>query len=380
MKKAISFLKETEVGIIVPIQIKEILGDDYDVCLLNHDSWEDLIDYCNLFEYRNFIFISNGNRVVEIAKCLNSICETERFSVYSEEMEHRFGHHLDLSDLSYTLGEVPSYNEEEILNQGSYACITGIYPPGKNTLKHIFLEKESLKDKLSLDLFLKSDINAAVILPSIIMLEYPFIVVAKDNYIQLEKYETFELEKLKENIIGFEKSGNVQSYSTPGVIDFGIIIGDKVIRRIVVSDDGVYSDILMKNKIIEIEDTIDINILKNEKSLLNEFTDSKINHIYNLLATLGFYLKLNNFYTVTPFNKGFLPPTNNDRNTILGILSEEFGCVYNVNSKKLFRVDKEALILLEFYIKNQMDHPDLSKLISNKLVIDKFLKSIANIV
>ena len=287
MNRAIVFLKETKLGILISVDCNWINAPDFEVCKLTHDNWEDFLSYCNFFEYEQVLFICNGKRIIEIVKQLNRLEKRERFSVYTEKLLHQVGLNLDVSNITYELDEL-SFDEENMTKQGSYACATGIYPPGINSLKHIYLTDTILEKLLTMEVFLQADINATVIMPDKSEIKYPFIVVPH-TYIQLEKYDLIDKKQFELEIDEFKKTGKVKSYSKSAVIDIGYFLQEKDIKRIFITPEGIYADMLLQHLISPNVNQLDMDIVKNNYSISRKLQMFGHHyHTYNILATLGF--------------------------------------------------------------------------------------------
>ena len=380
MKTGISFIKESEKGLLIPLEasINKSKIDAYDYCYLDYDTWEDFIDYCDFQGYSAFVFISNGERIIEICKRLNLFYEKEIFCVYDEHFNFRYGKTVCLDDVC-SFKDVPfEFNEDNSLDQGSYAFTTGIYPPNisNNVLKHIFLEDESLIGVLNLDLFIKSSINSAVIMPENFSgnLPQPYILLTT-SYTDKTKYQYISREELLKNISRYVEDGMVHAYTSKGVIDFEDILGFKSAKRIFISNSGIYTDFEMKNKLSNNKEQLSIDSIKNLLSLKSEANGNSTfeAYTYNLIATIGFYLGLGEIIAITPYNHGFLPPKEIVNNRYLGLCSNDGHYIYDTFNKKMFSTNELSMVILEFYIKNQMDSPKLQELVPEKKVIDQFI-------
>lgn len=388
MKIGICYLKETDKGLLLPIKhnIPEI-GKKYSLCIFDFNTWEDLLDYCRFQNYDAFIFISDGKRITDISKLLNLHYGKNIFSVYSNKLDLVYGQPVILDD-SLTYNDSNEYERQDealYLKNGAISYVTGMYPNNipKNIVKHIFLIDEKLLNKLPSDLFIKSDINTSIIMnvDTPINKEYPFIFLT-DSYVNIDQYQSIEKIELINYIKTFIKHGSITSYTSPCVIDFGSLLEFNNLNRIFLSNSSIYSDFQMTDEIINV-DELSLNSLRNSQSLKDSTRTIEISlseaTTFNLLATLGFYMKERNLNVVTPFNYGNLPPENIDHMRFLGLNGKNEDFLYDALTGRFFIVDSNFIIILEFYIKNQMESSKLKELGISEDISDKFLLTLENL-
>ncbi|MFP9130479.1 hypothetical protein [Niallia sp. BSM11] len=382
MRIGLCYLHETKKGILVQRDLEmNNLNQQYDLCLLDFENWEDFLDYCEFQDYTSFVFIANGERIIEIAKLLNTTYNEQIFSVYDKDLVLRYGEMLNLESNLKVEQIDNSYDEESYLRAGSYSFITGIYETNipNNVLKHIYLKDSKLINKITLEFFLKSSINTAIVTSDISgeSTVYPFIYL-NESYLDLNKYESIDKESLKDNILLFINKGIINSYKAEGILDFGSLLGLDRNNRIFLSNEGVFSDFKMSERLLDL-DSLNLNNLKNRQSINreSEFTLSEAT-TFNLIATLGSYMNLGQLNVITPYNFGFLPPTKVQNNKYIGFFNENNYFLYDLTSRKLFRVDNNFLVILEFYIKNQLDSKLLDDLNFSKETINQFILTLEN--
>ncbi len=382
MRIGLCYLHETKKGILVQRNLEvNNLDHHFDLCLLDFENWEDFLDYCEFQDYTSFVFIANGERIIEIAKLLNSTYNEQIFSVYDKDLVLRYGEMLNLESNLKVEQIDNNYDEESYLRAGSYSFITGIYETNipNNVLKHIYLKDSMLINKITLEFFLKSSINTAIVtsdIPSDNIL-YPFIYL-NESYLNLNKYESIDKKSLKDNISLFINKGIINSYKAEGILDFGSLIGLDRNNRIFLSNEGVFADFKMSERLMDL-DSLNFNNLKNSQSINREpdFTLSEAT-TFNLIATLGSYMNLGQLNVITPYNFGFLPPIKVQNNKFIGFFNEINYFLYDLTTRKLFRVDNNFLVILEFYIKNQLDSNLLHELNFSKQTINQFILTLEN--
>lgn len=382
MRIGLCYLHETKKGILVQRNLEvNNLDHHFDLCLLDFENWEDFLDYCEFQDYTSFVFIANGERIIEIAKLLNSTYNEQIFSVYDKDLVLRYGEMLNLESNLKVEQIDNNYDEESYLRAGSYSFITGIYETNipNNVLKHIYLKDSMLINKITLEFFLKSSINTAIVtsdIPSDNIL-YPFIYL-NESYLNLNKYESIDKKSLKDNISLFINKGIINSYKAEGILDFGSLIGLDRNNRIFLSNEGVFADFKMSERLMDL-DSLNLNNLKNSQSINREpdFTLSEAT-TFNLIATLGSYMNLGQLNVITPYNFGFLPPIKVQNNKFIGFFNEINYFLYDLTTRKLFRVDNNFLVILEFYIKNQLDSNLLHELNFSKQTINQFILTLEN--
>lgn len=382
LRIGLCYLHETKKGILVQRNLEvNNLDHHFDLCLLDFENWEDFLDYCEFQDYTSFVFIANGERIIEIAKLLNSTYNEQIFSVYDKDLVLRYGEMLNLESNLKVEQIDNNYDEESYLRAGSYSFITGIYETNipNNVLKHIYLKDSMLINKITLEFFLKSSINTAIVtsdIPSDNIL-YPFIYL-NESYLNLNKYESIDKKSLKDNISLFINKGIINSYKAEGILDFGSLIGLDRNNRIFLSNEGVFADFKMSERLMDL-DSLNLNNLKNSQSINREpdFTLSEAT-TFNLIATLGSYMNLGQLNVITPYNFGFLPPIKVQNNKFIGFFNEINYFLYDLTTRKLFRVDNNFLVILEFYIKNQLDSNLLHELNFSKQTINQFILTLEN--
>lgn len=401
MNNCLVFISESEKGLIAPfdsnnISIPEEIRMFFEIENFDFENWEDLLDYCYFQNYDNYIFISNGKRILETVEILNLSSNNTKFWAFSTFLEDEL---IWEEDYSQNINIVKNYfqthkkelntklkystdMERHNLTQGAYSFLTGMYPLNisKNSLKHIYIEENRDLKFLSRDIFIKANINSSILTPfNNTEIKFPFIVLEL-SYFSLDDYSFIESEKLLKNIEKFLKYGHVRSNKSKGIVDYSNLLGIKSLRRIFIKDSMVFEDFNMQNSLkigleeLSLEELINIQSLKENK---NKITLNQAS-IYNLIMNLGMILNIEEYKAITPYNKYLIEPVENTDWNFIGIITSEGNYLYVKSLNKLYTTSKKFLIILEFYLKKKMNSDYLKEIASEKEIVN-FLKLLNDI-
>lgn len=395
MNNCITFILESEKGLIIPINQKDLfisaeIKKNFKIEDFDFENWEDILDYCYYQGYDNYIIISKGKRILEIVKTLNNNSFYTKFWAFSINQESR---NIEKNPKFDNIGvlelflrqniekfrnklEYPKTLEQENLLQGAYAFLTGNYPPNipENSLKHIYIDQTSDLNLITVSLFIKSNINSAIVISKSVdkQIPIPFIQL-NHSYYSIENFTFIEKEKLVTYIMNFIDSGEVQSLNAGGIIDYSTLVEKKGLKRIFIKNSSIYEDFSMKKMLLSNTKDLNIEELINIKSLKQREYTVDINqvNIYYLVLNLGEALNMNGeFIAITPFNKSLIAPVKNIEWNIIGIMNSTKSYIYVRTTNKFYTTSKRFLVILEFYLKNQMNSYLLKEIVSSKEIVN----------
>lgn len=357
---------------------KQFFQDNLD---FNIYSLQDLIDYLNIQQTTDYIFISYGKRVEILAKYL-SMHSNINFHVVTPRGKVKLGENQLIKNFWFAL----KINFESIENstisldseyinrklRGIYQFMTGIYPGAlpKHIIKHVFVEDVNLLTKLNPKIFLDFGINSVVYLGNdleeftfktllpVLILSFSQ-VKNSDNF---RKMDSLTEQEVKHKFQTFNKHSIIQGLPGNGIIDFSTHFNFDANNRLFVYSDGIFADFKKKKKL---STNIGANFLqlKNSSSRQNKISINKdqiiIFHVCYVIK--GEIDQENDLFFIELFEEDTLL-----KESYLGINNFKDYYIYSIQKNKIIKISREFFEILNECSRKQLNQYQ-KKIISKKL-------------
>lgn len=330
-----------------------------------------ILSLLNYYQYNNsndIVFISNGYRVVEIAKILNELSDVN-FHVFTHKLEHVYGDKNILNSIKYWiiknidfemfLEKYKWYNPSLLLHS-----VSGLYPLHFKSylIKHLFLNNFSYKF-LNISLIYNISLNGLII--SNKLESSPFINITHNRYNELIssfKIGKFSNSKYFQYLNLFSKSGHIHNPEKINTLeDINLIINDIRLNKLYINDKGISLD-SKSNYMITRDTSSSFEELINYLSLkFKKHTHYMYKSFYYIeLLNISAHIAGDNFEFITPFNSYFLEYTLESFKSfdLIGIKHDNKQFIYSMKNNMLHEVNYSTLLLLEYYLKDKIS--DLS--------------------
>ncbi|QKY71286.1 hypothetical protein [Lentibacillus sp. CBA3610] len=395
--KSIIIIYEDEIGKIIPFvpsQINISPNDNVFIDDFNFDvnSPLDFVDYLRYHEITEYIIFSNGKRINKIVNFVNSFATTI-FHIFDFQANLIAGNKDVLEDelqvqiqnyLSENLGFFSSpYTLEEDIHQ----LITADYPFDyrNNLIKHIHISSRDSLEYIHSTVFENCSMN------SIIFTDYSNDI---DNYFPIkcatetinkyiDKYKKESKEEIMLSVANFREKGEVNRTWLNIPIDYFSLLEMSRNNRLFYSNQRIYRDFQNNDLLSKRLDTTYSQII-NFNSYFKKKNFNPEEQIFPYLINVSKHLKAKRkLHLITPYNILIHADRWNSYTyfNLIGIIADEKFYILNNKNNIKYEVPKQFLILLEFYLKENLDSKQLKNYFPNKLqqYKDSFFKFMSKI-
>ncbi|WP_155982642.1 hypothetical protein [Paucisalibacillus sp. EB02] len=342
-------------------------------------------DFYSFLEYLNvtdYVVICDGDRIHKFVDFLNSNYPI-RFHSLNNNLELKTGHSTTLLKKNLQVlfpNKLDSYanfkKDTSPIKNELHLMLTGHYPLNikNNLIKHLYVEKKELLSCIDNSILKNCAINAIIFYDKSDMnISSNLFLIMVNFQKEKEKIESMNLihmdkEEILEGIKSFQDSGKVLNHQiTNGIIDYSTIMNIERNNRLFYFEEGIYRDYGRKNRITTNFDE-DFYVLVNFISYMKNNMITPAMAIYPMVINISALLEKKQMYMVTPFNtffsKSFLQKHKNFN--LIGLVIDDQYYLYNISINRNYKINKVFLLLLEYYLKNNMDSMELQKYIPDK--------------
>ncbi|EOO13481.1 hypothetical protein [Bacillus cereus] len=400
--KLVTIISENKIGMLQTISQNNLIQGKHNLDCFDYDnnSILDFLDYLDFQDCEDYCFIclGNPNRIIKLINHLNNLSDTN-FHLYNANLEQLMGsRNLCLDDYqSIDFTHLESIVKKDLspyqLINGRHALITGVYPANinKKLIKHLYIDNIELLEKINTTIINSMGINSAIYCKEIIedqnspdAIPFPILSTNQiDLAINNKEYTTITKDRLNDILLNIKETSQVMNESQIlGYIDYAEVTNIEGCNRLFYSLDGIYKDYLKSNRISK---QIDINYqelmiaLSNNENMTG--TKNPLILLYPLFLSLmcSFKSKCSTF--ITPYTSFQLPHQSGVSNfNLIGIKTEDLQMCYSMSTGQFFKVNEVFHLLLEAYIKDMLDNPEVRASLgdSYEILLNEFKELINN--
>jgi len=321
-------------------------GEDNNISMEDF-TFQDFNDYFDLMGLKSFNFrtLGNDNRLKYFLK--RAVPDDVELS-FEEQARH-----LDIDNKA-----------EEAQKNGRFCSLTAIYPGNltPSVIKHIYTEDISLIDRLDKSIWRRISLNHGIYQFNT---NDPLTDIDWMNVVQnSEKLDVDWTENLKDNLLRFKNTGEIEYANSDVPVDLGIMLGIAEFHRLILRPDGIHLMLHSDSNWVLPYETTYSELIKTWTDMLASFENKyheyplALRKIFLLLLSIVVNSESGLVTFVTPFNG------KNARNEFLpnyqwiGYKTQDTEYVEQLESQRTFKVNNDLLTVFDQVIKKEPSEND----------------------